>query len=333
MHTFVSQDDKYLSAQGLITSAVELAQSRDINLHKLLRGTGIFEQDLLNFQHAFSVSQQVRLLAQFKLLMKSTDSGFLLGSQLINDTRAEAQALIYSDNLAQVLKQLSLLRMQLAPLLFSQTYIKNDNVYIYIQPAHGLDESLYRYVLEIYSTAFYSLLKRVSESYPYCQFDFAFKRPRHIQEYEQNLGLKVSFDKPCTRWVLNKAMLRAKNPHASQLRFMQAQSQLDNKNVVSMTFIEAACRYLYSHPSANLECTAKHFDMSSATFKRRLKLNGVRFSALIDEQNKHKAIYLLTLCAKHNEQVAEHLAFYDIPNFRRAFKRWTGLTPNQLKTQ
>ncbi len=73
--------------------------------------------------------------------------------------------------------------------------------------------------------------------------------------------------------------------------------------------------------------------MSSATFKRRLKLNGVRFSALIDEQNKHKAIYLLTLCAKHNEQVAEHLAFYDIPNFRRAFKRWTGLTPNQLKAQ
>ena len=111
MHMFVSQDDKYLSAQGLITSAVELAQSRNINLHKLLRGTGIFEQDLLNFQHTFSVSQQVRLLAQFKLLMKSTNSGFVLGSQLINDTRAEAQALKYSDNLAQVLKQLSLLRM------------------------------------------------------------------------------------------------------------------------------------------------------------------------------------------------------------------------------
>ncbi|MGO2011571.1 MAG: hypothetical protein ACTH7Q_01480 [Pseudoalteromonas sp.] len=25
------------------------------------------------------------------------------------------------------------------------------------------------------------------------------------------------------------------------------------------------------------------------------------------------------------------LAFYDIPNFRRAFKRWTGFTPSQLK--
>lgn len=80
---FVSQDDKYLSAQGLITSAVELAQSRNINLHKLLRGTGIFEQDLLNFQHTFSVSQQVRLLAQFKLLMKSTDSGFYSVANLL----------------------------------------------------------------------------------------------------------------------------------------------------------------------------------------------------------------------------------------------------------
>jgi len=333
VHTFVNQDDKFVSAQGLIIAIVELTQSRGIELHKLLRGTGIFEQDLFNFQHAFSLSQQVRLLAQFKLLMKSTDSGFLLGSQLINDTRVEVQALMYSADLGQVLKQLAHLRMQLAPLLFSQTYIKSGQYYIYLQPAHGLNEELHHYVLEIYSTAFYSLLKRVSESYPHCQFDFAFKRPRHIQEYEQNLGLKISFDRPCTRWVLNKAMLRAKNPCASQLRFMQAQSQLHNKNLVSMTFIEAVCRYLYSHPSANLECTAKHFAMSSATFKRKLKINGVGFSALIDEQNKHKAIYLLTLRAKCNEQVAERLAFYDIPNFRRAFKRWTGLTPSQLKTQ
>jgi len=37
------------------------------------------------------------------------------------------------------------------------------------------------------------------------------------------------------------------------------------------------------------------------------------------------------VCQQGNERVADRLAFYDIPNFRRAFKRWTGLTPSQLK--
>tara|TARA_Y100000780_G_scaffold92874_1_gene84030 strand:+ start:59 stop:223 length:165 start_codon:yes stop_codon:yes gene_type:complete len=46
VNSYVSLSDKYLTAQGLITAVVELAQSRGVALHKLLRGTGIFEQDL-----------------------------------------------------------------------------------------------------------------------------------------------------------------------------------------------------------------------------------------------------------------------------------------------
>jgi len=35
----------------------------------------------------------------------------------------------------------------------------------------------------------------------------------------------------------------------------------------------------------------------------------------------------------NNEQVAAHLHFNDITNFRRAFKRWTGLTPSDSRQQ
>lgn len=331
MNSYVSSSDKYLTAQGLITAVVELAQSRGVALHKLLRGTGIFEQDLLSVEHCFSLEQQVKLLSQFKRLMNTPDSGFLLGSQLVNDSSSAAQSVLYSAKLGAALLQIQRARLQLCPLFFSQHYVSNQQFYIFLNAATGLDDDLHNYILEIYSAAFYSLLKRLSPHYPQCEFDFSFKRPRHIHQYEQHLGLKLRFEQPTTRWVISKTLLRQANPYASELRFMQARAQLAVKSHEKHTFIEAVWRYLHTYNEASLEQTAQYFAMSPATFKRKLKCHNMRFSSLVDEQNKHKAIYLLTLRAKCNEHVAERLAFYDIPNFRRAFKRWTGLTPSQLK--
>ena len=103
MNSYVSLSDKYLTAQGLITAVVELAQSRGVALHKLLRGTGIFEQDLLSVEHCFSLEQQVKLLSQFKRLMNTPDSGFLLGSQLVNDSSSAAQSVLFSAKLGAAL--------------------------------------------------------------------------------------------------------------------------------------------------------------------------------------------------------------------------------------
>lgn len=328
---YISQDDKYLNGQGLITTIVEVAQSRGIALHKLLRGTGVFEQDLLSIEQQFSFYQQLRLIARFKLLMRSNDSGFLLGEQLINDPSLVTQSVLYSANLGKALVQVSQLRLQLYPLFFSQTHLKKDKCSIFLHPATGLEAELHNYILEIYSGAFYSLLKRMSQHYPRCQFDFSFKRPRYIHEYEQHLGLKIRFEQPYTRWQFDKALLRQPNPNASYLRCMQMNSQLCPDTQIKMTFVEAVYRYLYAQKDASLEQSAKYFAMSPATFKRKLKHHGVRFSTLNDTQKKHKAIYLLGLRSCCNEQVAQQLAFYDTPNFRRAFKRWTGITPSQLE--
>ncbi|MEZ7277605.1 AraC family transcriptional regulator ligand-binding domain-containing protein [Pseudoalteromonas sp. 68 DY56-GL68] len=331
MKPYLNQDDKYLTAQGLITTLVELALSRGVELHKLLRGTGVFEQDLMSVQHQFSISQQVRLLAQFKVLMKSADSGFLLGSQLANDTSVAAQGVLQSPSIGQALKQLHALRMQLAPLLFSYSYLHNEQYHIVLQNAVGLDDEMSQYVMEIYSAAFYQTLKKVAGERIHCHFDFAYKRARHSQEYEQHLGLKVAFEKPITQWIFNKEVLRMENPAFSSFRFSQINSQLAAYNYANTTFVEAVGRLIYQTPALNLDQVAHVFAMSSATFKRKLKAHNVRFSALYDEQSKRKAIYLLAMRKQCNEQVAMRLSFYDIANFRRAFKRWTGITPSQLK--
>lgn len=331
MQQYISLDDKYLSAEGIITALVELAQGRGIPLHKLLRGTGIFEQDLYDLSQRFSLSQLLALISQFKALMKSNDSGFLLGHQLVNDVSPAVQSVRLSPSLGMALKQLQQISTVIAPLLFTRRHIFKDDLYLYLQPSIGMDESLKNYCFEIYSAALMSLLKRVCNVYPHCYFDFTCKRPRHIQEYEQHLGLRIRFEQPYTRWHFNKQLLKCSNPESSPLRWQQciAQSQLP-KNV-SLSFVEAVCQRIYRDKNNSLANSAEHFAMSPATFKRKLKQHGVSYSQLQDEQNKLKALHLLGVCQQGNEQVAMRLAFYDIPNFRRAFKRWTGITPSQLK--
>ena len=331
MQQYISLDDKYLSAEGMITALVELAQGRGIPLHKLLRGTGIFEQDLYDLSQRFSLSQLLALISQFKALMKSNDSGFLLGHQLVNDVSPAMQSVRLSPTLGAALKQLQHIRATLAPLFFTRKHIFQNDFYLYLQPSIGMDESLKNYCFEIYSAALMSLLKRVSDHYPHCYFDFTCKRPRHIQEYEQHLGLRVRFEQPYTRWHFDKQLLKCTNPEASQLRWQQCIAQSELHKNVSQSFVEAVCQRIYRDKNNSLANSAEYFAMSPATFKRKLKQHGVSFSQLQDEQNKLKALHLLGVCQQGNEQVATRLTFYDIPNFRRAFKRWTGITPSQLK--
>lgn len=331
MQQYISLDDKYLSAEGMITALVELAQGRGIPLHKLLRGTGIFEQDLYDLSQRFSLSQLLALISQFKALMKSNDSGFLLGHQLVNDVSPAVQSVRLSPSLGMALKQLQQISTVIAPLLFTRRHIFKDDLYLYLQPSIGMDESLKNYCFEIYSAALMSLLKRVCNVYPHCYFDFTCRRPRHIQEYEQHLGLRIRFEQPYTRWHFNKQLLKCTNPEASQLRWQQCIAQSELHKNVSQSFVEAVCQRIYRDKNNSLANSAEHFAMSPATFKRKLKQHGVSYSQLQDEQNKLKALHLLGVCQQGNEQVAMRLAFYDIPNFRRAFKRWTGITPSQLK--
>jgi AraC-like DNA-binding protein len=43
------------------------------------------------------------------------------------------------------------------------------------------------------------------------------------------------------------------------------------------------------------------------------------------------AVFAIIENQQNNECIASSLQFNDIPNFRRAFKRWTGFTPSAFR--
>ena len=76
--------------------------------------------------------------------------------------------------------------------------------------------------------------------------------------------------------------------------------------------------------------SAQRFGISPATLKRQLAQLGTHHQAQLDQVRAHAALYLMLLRGQRGEAVARTLGFHDKSNFRRSFKRWTGMTPGLL---
>jgi AraC-like DNA-binding protein len=80
-----------------------------------------------------------------------------------------------------------------------------------------------------------------------------------------------------------------------------------------------------------LEGSAAAFGVSPATLKRHLARHGSHFQAELDQVRAHVSMHLFQMRGYDNEAVAQYLGFHDATNFRRSFKRWTGLAPRLLR--
>lgn len=71
--------------------------------------------------------------------------------------------------------------------------------------------------------------------------------------------------------------------------------------------------------------------MSVRTLQRRLAETGVSYSDLVDEVRLANALALIDDRSVKLSEVARKLGYADAANFDRAFRRWTGFSPSQVR--
>lgn len=72
---------------------------------------------------------------------------------------------------------------------------------------------------------------------------------------------------------------------------------------------------------------ARSLKLSPRTLKRRLADHGTTYTALRDAQRRQRALLLLDDRSLSISEVALRLGYTELPNFTRAFRKWTGMTP------
>jgi AraC-like DNA-binding protein len=76
---------------------------------------------------------------------------------------------------------------------------------------------------------------------------------------------------------------------------------------------------------------AELFGASAATLRRRLRAEGTSYSALREDCIRAAAERYLRDTEMDVESIAARLGFSDSGAFRRAFRRWTGVAPRDLR--
>jgi AraC-like DNA-binding protein len=93
-------------------------------------------------------------------------------------------------------------------------------------------------------------------------------------------------------------------------------------------------RYLISNAYLgvlSLEETAANFHLSPRTLQRRLKEEDVSFQQLADRARQHLAVQALRQGRYTVKEIAYMIGYNELSAFSRAFKRWTGNSPESYR--
>jgi AraC-like DNA-binding protein len=98
--------------------------------------------------------------------------------------------------------------------------------------------------------------------------------------------------------------------------------------------VEKVRQTLAEHPehSRNADDLARRLNLSTRTLHRQLQEEGATLQQLKDSVRRDKAVDLLLRSTRPIKQIAAEVGFQNEKSFMRAFKTWTGQTPEAFRT-
>lgn len=330
-------DTVFIAAHHQPAILMDLALSRDMDSHTLLRGSQLFLEDLLNGGKRISPMQFFTMLANCQQHLKADDTSFLFGQRILPGVYgATSQVLNYALNLREAIMHLCDYSAILSPLLTPRYFETDSHLYVYWLDACGAGKQQ-TFLIETYMTAVYAMTNWLAQDKLPWQFQFTHAEPRHIEQYWLHLNDEIQFNQQLNVMCISTAYLHQSWPNNAPISLKMA--TLNSKMELSTlgwqhSFLDMLYDYLKKNiqSALYLDDVAAHFGMSAASFKRKLQKHDTHFQAQLDLARKHTALYLLQVKGLQHHAVADYLRFNDMNNFRRAFKRWTGVSMSQLLT-
>ena len=130
------------------------------------------------------------------------------------------------------------------------------------------------------------------------------------------LALPVRRDEAALQQMLQRALLLTVRPYRRD-----------------RLLVEKVRQTLAQHPehSRNADGLAAWLNMSARTLHRQLQEEGASLQQLKDSVRRDLAVALLQRSSRPMKQIAEAVGFQNEKSFMRAFKNWTGATPESFR--
>ncbi|MEM9398265.1 MAG: AraC family transcriptional regulator ligand-binding domain-containing protein, partial [Pseudomonadota bacterium] len=168
------------------------------------------------------------------------------------------------------------------------------------------------------------------------RYEFAYAEPEYGQVYQEKLGQDLKFSRPYAAISFPSELLHR---------------ELPSSNPALRTLYEAECARLLADLEDALEVRVQtrrllrkfegHYpkmpqiaamiNLSSRTYRRRLADENTSYQEILDEVRAEHATQYLKESGMSIAGIAHRLGFSDPSNFRRAYHRWTGRSPGEVR--
>ncbi len=167
-----------------------------------------------------------------------------------------------------------------------------------------------------------------------CQFNYS--EPEYSDTYQKYLGSNVTFDCSECSFTINRSYFDEKDGFNNQSIFSISKQQCETELAQfekAQGIVSQIRTVLYGSPWVlpSQEQVADQFSMSIRTLRRKLNEVGTTYQAVLDSVRESLAKEYLKDTQWSISEIADMTGYSEPSNFKRAFKRWTGLTPNAYR--
>jgi AraC-like DNA-binding protein len=168
--------------------------------------------------------------------------------------------------------------------------------------------------------------------------ELSYPRPTYADAYAELFQCELRFGMPQNRLLLDTRWLAHPLPGYNPLTAKQAlalcaQQRTPDGGEPHQEIVAAVERLLRSQlrEQPKLNDVARTLNLSERSLRRKLAESGRIFREIHDRVRAERALQLLQAGALSVAEVGSEVGFSDPREFRRAFKRWTGMPPQDAR--
>jgi AraC-like DNA-binding protein len=160
-------------------------------------------------------------------------------------------------------------------------------------------------------------------------------RARDVEEIEQIAACRVRASADANAIGFSAQVLDRPIASANRLLFRLLGGYLERvkhaNRATIVARVESYIRGALPTGSCSIERCAQKLGLSVRTLQGKLAVQAIKFSDLVEEERERLARVYLRRGDMSLEEIAERLGYGEQTSFGRAFKRWTGMTPQRFR--
>lgn len=319
---------------------VELLGDLGVDADAWLARAGLSQRELDAAGYAMSVPVFRELFADALTYSGEPALGLLLGQRLVVHTHGllglAAQHCTSLRQVVQLIEQYVSLR---TPLVALRHEVGPQHVRVILEEQVPLG-AVHRSVLEAVLLALKNILDFLAlPQRPVEQAQFSFSRPDYAALANDIFGCEVRWRRSHTGLVVPLSLfdqpLRSVDAAAFQAASAACASELDvmAERDAMATRVRRLLLDKGTSSFPSLQTTARLFNLTPRTLHRRLVDEGSSYRELLAEVRHSLALHHLRTGALTIDAIAAALGYTDTANFRRAFRRRSGMAPSACRSE